>query len=192
MNTAVLNNARKWIKERLSEERYLHSVGSEETAAELAEKFSENIEKAAFAALIHDNAKHIPYDELLKFIQENNFEIEEDVKYNRKILHAHVGACFAQKELGVSAPEVLNAVKYHTTGRADMTTLEKIVFLADKIEPYTREKEFIKQVNNILNETNNINKAVLFCLENTLRSLIDRKLPINHLSFEAWNFYLNC
>ena len=185
-----LEKTRNWVKSRLSEERYLHSLGAEEAARELACRFSADPDKAAFAALIHDNAKDISYEEMLKIIKDYNFEIKENIKINRKILHAYLGAYLAEKELNISDREILDAIKFHTTGRPDMTLLEKIVFLADKIEANTRELDFRDKVLNILNETNNIDKAILYCVDRTIRSLLDRKLLINSITIDVWNNYI--
>lgn len=187
MNT---DYTRDWIKQRLSEERYLHSLGAEETAKELAERFSVDVEKAAYAALIHDNAKCIPYEDALDIIKKNNFRVAEDIKSNKKILHSYLGACLAEKELRIKDEEVLNAVRHHTTGRPNMTMLEKIVFLADKIEANTRDLDFREEVYNILNKDNNIDEAVVLCVDRTIRSLLDRRLIINPITIEVWNYYI--
>lgn len=181
---------REWLKLRLSEEKYLHSLGAEKTARELAERFSEDVEKAALAGLIHDNAKDISYEEMLSIIKENNFDIGEDIKNNQKILHAHLGSFLAEKDLDVKDKEVLDAIKFHTTGKPGMSLFEKIIFLADKIEANTRNLEFREEVLNILEETENIDKAVLFCVERTIKSLLDRKLFINSITIDVWNSYI--
>ncbi len=186
-----LEKIRTWVKSRLSEERYLHSLGTEETARELAYRFSLDPEKAALAGLIHDNAKNISYEEMLLIIKENNFDIEESIKNNQKILHAYLGACLAQKELNIEDNDILNAIKFHTTGRVNMGMFEKIIFLADKVEANTRDIGFRCEVLNILDETNNIDKAVMYCVEQTIRSLLDRKLKINRITIDVWNNYLS-
>lgn len=183
---------RAWVKSRLSEERYLHSLGAEETAKEMARRYSVDEEKAAIAGLIHDNAKDIPYEEMLRIIKENNFDIAEDIKNNQKILHAYLGSYLAAQELNIDDQEVLNAVKFHTTGRPNMGMLEKIIFLADKIEANTRDIDFRCEVLKILNEKdNNVDRAVLYCVERTIRSLLYRKLHINPITIDVWNYYLS-
>jgi len=192
MNSIMnFEKTRAWIKSRLSEERYLHSLGTEQTAKELAQRFGVDEEKAAFAGLIHDNAKNISYEDMLRIIKENNFDMEEDVKTNQKILHAYLGSYLAKKDLNINEPEILDAIKYHTTGRVNMNTLEKIIFLADKIEANTRDIDFRCEVLNILNESNSLDKAVLHCVERTIKSLLDRKLHINSITIDVWNYYLN-
>jgi len=184
---------KKWIKDRLQcdKERYLHSLGAEETARELAVKFGADEEKASLAALIHDNAKCFPYKKLVKIVEENNFPIEDDIKNNHKILHAYAGAYLAKKELGIEDEDVLNAIMYHTTGRVGMSLLEKIVYLADKLEKRTRPPEYRNQINKVLEETNDIDKTILLTIDLTIKSLIDRKLVINFQTVEVWNHLLN-
>ena len=184
MSTDYIYN---WLRQRLNPEKYLHSVGAEHAARELAQMFGSDPEQAACAALIHDNAKDIQYEKALELVKENDFNIEDEIKSNKKIIHAYLGAFIAQKELGINDEEILNAVKYHTTGRAGMSLLEKIVFLADKIEANTREQAFRDHVWSILKNTKNIDKAVLFCVDRTIRSLLDRKLLINTRTIDVWN-----
>ncbi|OGI20341.1 MAG: hypothetical protein A2287_04335 [Candidatus Melainabacteria bacterium RIFOXYA12_FULL_32_12] len=183
----MINDVKKWLKDRLSEERYSHSLGSEEAARELAQRFDVDENKAAYAALIHDNAKCVSTDELLKIINENNLSVSETEKQSTKTLHAPVSAYLAQQELGVNDTDILNAIRYHTIGRIDMSDLEKIVFLADKIEPNTREPEFREKIIQKLNQTNNLDEAILLCYDATIRSLLDRRLIISPETIEVWN-----
>jgi len=178
-----------WISNRLKddEERLSHSLGAEKAAVELAERFGEDKNKAALAALIHDNAKCFSYSELLQIVKENNFVIEQDVLDNHKILHAAVGACLAEKELGIDDKDVLNAIKYHTTGKKNMTLLEKIVYLADKIEVNTRPPEYRNPIVKIIETENDLDAAILLTINYTIKSLIDRNLVINSLTIEVWN-----
>lgn len=187
MNTDYIRN---WIKQRLSEERYLHSLGAEETARNLAERFHVDIEKAETAALLHDNAKCISYEDSLELIKENRFDIPKDIKNNKKLVHAYLGACLAEKELGIKDEEILNAIKHHTTGRPNMTALDKIVFLADKIEANTRDLDYREEVLTVLNQTGKLDEAVRLCVDRTIRSLLDRRLVINPITIEVWNYYI--
>ena len=181
---------KEWIKDRLQcdEERYLHSLGAEEKARELAIRFGADEEKAALAALIHDNAKCFPYKELVKIVEENKFPISQDIIDNHKILHAFAGAYLAQKELGIDDEDILNAIMYHTTGRVEMSLLEKIVYLSDKLETKTRPPEYRDKINKVLEETNDIDKTILLTIDLTIRSLLDRKLVINPQTIDVWNY----
>ncbi|OGH99867.1 MAG: hypothetical protein A2039_03750 [Candidatus Melainabacteria bacterium GWA2_34_9] len=180
---------KEWIKDRLKcdEERYLHSLGAEEKARELAVRFGADVEKAVLAALIHDNAKCFPYKELVKIVEDNKFPIADDIKNNHKILHAFAGAYLAQKELGIDDEDILNAIMYHTTGRVEMSLLEKIVYLSDKLETKTRPPEYLDKINKVLDETNDIDKTILLTIDLTIRSLLDRKLVINSQTIDVWN-----
>jgi len=180
---------KEWIKNKLQcdDERYLHSVGAEEKARELALRFGADEEKAALAALIHDNAKCIKYKELVKIVNNNKFPIPQDIIDNHKILHAYAGAYLAKKELGIEDEDILNAIMYHTTGRVGMSLLEKIVYLSDKLETKTRSAQYRDIINKILEETNNIDKTILLTIDLTIRSLLERKLVINFKTIEVWN-----
>jgi len=180
-------NIKKWLKNRVSEERYNHLLGSELAAKELAKRFGVDVEKAALAALVHDCAKSIPEDEMIKIINENNIVVSEMEIKSRKPLHAPVSSFLAQNELGIQDQEILDAIRYHTIGRVDMSLFEKVVFLADKIESNTRNKEFRTQVYNIINATNNIDDALLICYDATIRSLLDRKFIIDPETVKVWN-----
>lgn len=182
-----------WLREKLvsDNERFWHSVGAEEKARELAQRFGVDAEKAALAALIHDNAKCIPYHELLKIIEENNFPVEEEIKANHKVLHAFVGVYIAKKELGIDDEDVLNAMKFHTTGRAGMSMLEKIVYLADKLEERTRPDSYTDNINHILDETKDLDKTILFTVDITIKSLLERKLQINMETINLWNYLIS-
>jgi len=180
-------NIKEWLKNKVSEERYHHLLGSETAAIELAERFGINPDRAALAALVHDCAKSIPEEELIKIINENNIDVSEMEIKSRKPLHSPVSSFMAKKELGINDQEILDAIRYHTIGRVNMTLLEKIVFLADKIEINTRNKEFRTKVYKILEETNNIDQALLICFDYTLRSLLDRKLIIDPETINVWN-----
>ena len=109
------------LKKELDAARYAHTLGVEKTAREMAEKFGVDEEKAALAGLLHDCAKCMPLDPVMK--------------ESKALMHAVAGAHVAQDVYDVHDPEVLGAIRWHTTGHANMTKLEKIVYLADMIEP---------------------------------------------------------
>ncbi len=181
-----------WLKEKLKEDRYQHVLGAAEIARDLAQRFGINQEKAEIAALAHDAAKCISAEELLNIINENNIQISEMEKSSKKTLHAPVSAYFAKEEFDIDDKEILDAIRWHTLGRVNMTTLDKIVFLADKIEPYTRDKDFREKVYRKLDETNNLDEAVLLCYDATIRSLLDRRMIIAPQTIEVWNNLLSC
>jgi predicted HD superfamily hydrolase involved in NAD metabolism len=177
---------KEWLKKNLSEERYFHTLGTAECAKELAEKYSLNAEKAYLAGLLHDCAKCFSNEKLLNIIQEN-LSVEEAELQNYKTLHAPVSAFIAQTEFNIFDEEILSAIRWHTLGKLDMTDFEKIVFIADKIEPNTREKEYCDKIRTLLAEENGLNKALLKCYKETIKSLVKRNLKICLLTIEIYN-----
>lgn len=177
---------KKWLESNLSAERYSHSLGTAECAKKLAEKFGLNPEKAYIAGLLHDAAKCFSNEKLLEIIHAH-LNVEESELQNYKTLHAPVSAYIVEKDFGVTDKEILSAIRWHTLGKLDMTDFEKIVFLADKIEPNTREEEKTAEIVKYLDEENGLNKAILKCYKNTIKSLVKRDLKICYLTIEIYN-----
>lgn len=175
-----------WLKENLSEERYFHTLGTAECAKELAQNYNLDKEKAYTAGLLHDCAKCFTTEKLLEIIK-GNLDVEESEMLNYKTLHAPVSAYIAEKEFGVCDDEILSAIRWHTLGKTDMTLFEKIIFLADKIEPNTRDKEHIENIREILKEENGLNKALLKLYKETIKSLVKRDLKICLTTIEIYN-----
>ena len=176
----------KWLKENLNEKRYIHTLGTADCAKELAQKFGLNSEKAYLAGLLHDCAKCFSNEKLLDIIHQHlDVEACETLKY--KTLHAPVSAYIAENEFKITDKEILSAIRWHTLGRLDMTDFEKIVFIADKIEPNTRDKEYSDKIRVLLDEENGLNKALLKCYKETIKSLVKRDLKICLLTIEIYN-----
>lgn len=176
----------QWLKENLSEERYIHTLGTAECAKELAKRYNLESEKAYIAGLLHDCAKCFTTEKLLEIIHEN-LQVEESEMLNYKTLHAPVSAFIAAKEFGVTDKEILSAIRWHTLGKINMTDFEKIIFIADKIEPNTRDKEHCAKIRSLLEEENGLNKALLKLYKCTLKSLVKRDLKICLLTVEIYN-----
>lgn len=182
-DTTYINN---WLKENLSEKRYNHTLGTANCARELAQKYKLNPDKAYIAGLLHDCAKCFSNEKLLEIIKEH-LHVEECEMLNYKTLHAPVSAYIAENEFEVTDAEILSAIRWHTLGKLDMTDFEKIIFLADKIEPNTRDKEYTDKIREILKEENGLNKALLKCYKETIKSLVKRDLKICLLTIEIYN-----
>ena len=181
----TIDYIKSWLKENLNEERYEHSLGTAECAKMLAEKYGIDGEKAYFAGLIHDCAKCLHWEETEKIL--HYISLEEGEFENYKTHHAPVGAYLAAEEFGVDDPEILSAIRWHTIGKLDMSLFEKIIFLADKIEIRTRPKEYREPITKMLDEDNGLDKALLLCYENTIKSLVDRKLTICTATIDIYN-----
>lgn len=181
---------KKWLKENLNDERYIHSLGTAECAVELAVKFGLDSEKAYIAGLLHDCTKCFSKEKLKQIINDH-LQVEECEMLNYKTLHAPVSAYIAQKDFGVEDNEILSAIRWHTLGKSDMTTFEKIIFLADKIEPNTREEKYRNEILEILNEENGLNLALLRCYKETIKSLVKRELKICLTTINIYNHLLD-
>lgn len=190
MQMVCIDDIKKYLKENLSEEKYLHSLGTAQASVAIAEKVGFDIEKAYLAGLVHDCAKGMALDELLKCCQKADFEFEEGELENCKVLHAPVGKLIAKEKFGIVDDEILDAIRWHTLGRCEMALLEKIVFLADKIEPETRgSDEYVRRLKN-LDCSNGLEKEIFECYAYTIKSLVDRNLKICSKTIDVYNSLL--
>ncbi|MDQ0254325.1 putative HD superfamily hydrolase involved in NAD metabolism [Evansella vedderi] len=173
------------VKKSLKKRRYEHTIRVTEETERLAQRFNVNVEKARLAAILHDYAKYRPVEEMRKTIKEENLP-GNLLNFGDEILHAFVGAFYVAKELNVDDLGVLDAIRYHTTGRANMSNLEKVVFLADYIEP-GRSFAGIDEVR--LAAETNLDKACFLALRNTINFLVLKQQPVYPETFEAYNDY---
>lgn len=181
----TIDEAKEWLRQNLDEERFEHSLGVAETAAILAEKYYLNQEKSYIAGLLHDCAKCYSKDELLKIIRSLN--VEECELINPKTFHAPAGAYIAKKIFGVNDEEILSAIRWHTIGKLNMTEFEKVIFIADKIEPRTRPESYINSIKPKLDLENGLDMALLECYKGTIKSLVDRNLKICVSTIDIYN-----
>lgn len=123
------------LRHKLSIGRFEHTMGVAYTSGALAMRYGCDMEKAMLAGLLHDCAKQYDNDTLIKKCEKFKLPIEEIERKNPSLLHAKLGAYLAEAKYDVNDPEVLSAIRFHTTGRPDMTLMEKIVYVADYIEP---------------------------------------------------------
>ena len=179
-------NLLKWLESNLTSKRYIHSLGTAECARELAKKFNLDSDKAYLAGLLHDCAKCFPNEKFLEII-DLNLSLEKDELKNPKTLHAPVSAYVAKVDFGVEDEEILSAIRWHTLGRADMTDFEKIIFLSDKIEPRTREKDYVADIKCAVYENNSLDRAMLICYKETIKSLVNRDLKICPVTVDIYN-----
>lgn len=131
----MIKQMKEQLAQNLSEKRYKHSVNVSKTAKELAKKFGCDPEKAKIAGLLHDCARELTSNRLLSTAEAFGIVVGEIERAQSVLLHALIGAKVAEADYGVSDPEILHAIAVHTTGGPNMTILDKIIFLADVIEP---------------------------------------------------------
>ena len=175
------------LKERLTPGRLSHSLGVSETAGKLALQYGTEPEKARIAGLVHNCARELPNNILLQKAQSFGIVISDVELANPSLLHAPVGAHLAKADFGIEDEQVLQAVKRHTTGAPAMTVLDKIVFLADYIEP----NRFFPGVDK-LRETakTSLDDAVIAAYDQTLQFIIAQGGLIHIDSVAGRNFML--
>src|SRR5690606_34869812 len=145
------------VKKQITEHRYKHTLGVMETAIELAQKYGEDKKKAEIAAIFHDYAKFRDKEEMKSIILTQQMD-KELLQYNSELWHAPVGAYLVEKEVNINDTAILDAIRYHTSGRPGMTLLEKIIYLADYIEP-GRHFPGVEEVRDLAKE--DLNKALI-------------------------------
>ena len=178
---------RKEMEKALKADRYEHSLGVAYTSAALAMRFDADVQKALTAGILHDCAKCLSHEEQLKIYKKQDLPVTDSERKNLKLLHAKVGAYLAEKEYGVTDPEILSAIRYHTTGRPGMTKLEKIVFLADIIEPNRR---VFPEMNEIRREIfADLDGGLTLTLKYLLEYLAQSGEEIDPTTEETWRYY---
>ena len=178
----------KVLKKKLTEKRFVHTIGVEYTAASLAFVWGEDLDRARTAALLHDNAKCMSAEDKLKKAKKLGFEITEADEANPDLLHGKIGAYYAKKKYGVDDPDILSAITYHTTGHPDMSLLDKIVFVADYIEP---NRKPVRDMDIIRREAfADIDKCVIHILKNTLEYLQEKGYAIDDMTEKTYFFYV--
>lgn len=177
----------KYLKENLSEKRFAHTMGVAETAKSLAERWGADSHKAFLAGLVHDCAKEIPTDESVKRLRNYGYVPDSIETRSPALLHAPLGAYMAEELFGITDCEVLDAVRYHTTGRKDMTLLEKIVYVADFTEPGRkyRESAEVREISMA-----DIDAAVLAESDAVIKFTIDKGGPVHTDTIIARNSML--
>ena len=183
-----INLIKSKLKEMLGEERLEHSVNTSKIACKLAIKYYYNADKAEVAGLLHDCAKDLDYENLKIMIKEYNVKIDRFITKIPKLLHPLVGAAIAEKEFNIQDPVILSAVRAHSTGAAQMSLLDKIIYLSDKIEPL-RNMVGVEEVREMAEK--DLDRAVLMALDRGIIYLINKNSLIHPVSIEARNSILS-
>lgn len=176
---------RSQVAPMLSSQRMAHTAGCEQEAVQLARRWGENPESAAVAGILHDITKNLGYDEQLILCEKYGIILDIAEKENPKLLHAITGAAKARELFGVP-DAVYEAIRWHTTGKPDMTTLEKIIYLADYIEP-TRDFEGLEKLRSLAYE--DLDRAMALGLEMSLEEIRRQNVEPHRASLEAYLWY---
>lgn len=181
------NQAVDKLSQTLSAKRFGHSLGVSKTAAELAARFAEDVAKAKLAGLLHDCARAIPSNNLLQMAEVFAIVVNDVERCQPVLLHAPLGACLAQKEYGIDDPHILKAIALHTTGGRDLSNLDKIIYLADFIEP-SRDFPGIDKLRSLASE--NLDAAMLAAYDKSLHYVIEQGALIHPATVEGRNYLL--
>ncbi len=142
----ISQKLRKQLEKELKPDRFDHTLGVAYTAASMAFVYGADVEKALIAGYLHDCAKSMSHEEQVKICEKNNIEMAEVERKNHSLLHAKVGMYLARTKYDVYDTDVLNAIRWYTTGREDMSLLEKIIYIADFIEPNRKMLENMAEI----------------------------------------------
>ena len=172
------------LQTRLNDKRYIHSLNVAAAAVLLAKRFGADEDKAYVAGLLHDITKNEADENQLQILQSGGIILTDTQKNNPKLWHAMSGMVYLRDTLGVTDEEILGAVRWHTTGKAGMTLLEKVIFIADYISV---ERDYPDvDVMRRLSETS-LDAAALYALKFSLRHLSEKEKPICEDSVAYYN-----
>nr|WP_209315103.1 bis(5'-nucleosyl)-tetraphosphatase (symmetrical) YqeK [Lactobacillus mulieris] len=175
------------VQANMDEARFRHCQGVSITARKLAKLNNYDEDKAALAGFIHDYAKQVANEEFIRVIKDKNNGFDQDLlNWNRAIWHGIVGTYFIKRELGITDSEILTAIRRHTTGDVEMTTLDKIVFVADYIEP-GRSFSGVDEAREVTFA--NLDDGVGYELAHTLQFLASNRQKIYPKTLAAYNVW---
>lgn len=184
MNTWIMNK----LKDNIGENRFNHSIGVMETAKELAKLYNYNEDKASMAGLLHDCAKFDDKIYLLKRANDFGILLDSVMQLNTELVHGPLGSYIAEWEYNINDKEILDAIYYHTTGRENMTLLDKIIYISDYIEP-GRSFLGVNEIRSVAFE--NLDKGILMAMENTIKFLLSRTKLIHLNTIKARNYMIS-
>lgn len=174
------------LRSRLTADRFVHSLNVADMARELARIYSYDEKKAYLAGLVHDCTKNTPPDEQLRIIKSGGIVLSALEMKNGKLWHALSGSVYIQSEYGIDDGDIISAVRYHTTGRADMTMLEKIIYVADLV---SKERDYPGADELRMTAKGNLEKAVHEGAEFTVNRLTKLNAVIHPDTIKAMNYY---
>ena len=170
----------------LKPKRMPHVLGTEQEAAFLAEKYGADGTAARVAALLHDCTKKLDMDRQLSLCRHYGIDLDPLEQVSLKLLHSKTGAAVARDKFGVSE-EIYNAIYYHTTGKADMTLLEKIIYLADYIEP-SRDFPGVEDLRQAVHA--DLDGGLLRALNDSIQDMRQWGTPVHHNTLDARDYLL--
>lgn len=187
MKQQKIAKIKKKLHYNLDKKRYEHTLGVMYIASAMAMTYEVDIDKALVAGLLHDCAKCIPGEKKIKLCKKHKLPINEFEKRNPGLLHAKLGAYIAKKEYKITDSEILDAITYHTTGRPDMTMLDKIIYIADYIEPNRFAAPNLDDVRKLAFK--DIDACLYKILEDSLVYLNKKNMSVDPMTEQTFQFY---
>ncbi|MBQ7934640.1 MAG: bis(5'-nucleosyl)-tetraphosphatase (symmetrical) YqeK [Lachnospiraceae bacterium] len=187
MKTVDLKKIRKAMEKQQDAKRYEHTLGVAYTATALAMKYGVSLKDAQLAGLLHDCAKCLSDKKKLSICEKHGLPVSEVEMRNPFLLHAKVGGFLARKEYLVQDEDIINAILYHTTGRPDMSTIEKIIFIADYIEPGRKEAPNLTQLRQMAFE--DLDSTLIGILKDTLAYLEKKGGEMDPMTRNTYEYY---
>ena len=182
-----MDDIKKILKGMLSRQTYAHSISTYKTALGLAERFGVSDKKVGLAAILHDCAKSMPYDELIYNVEKYKISVDKLELKTESLLHAPVGSKLASVVFGITDPQILNAIRYHTTAAPEMSDVAKIIYVADFIE-LARGHKGVADARKVAEK--DIDRAMLFILRDKIPRLVKKEVLIHPRSIKALNWFL--
>jgi len=182
-----LESIRKKVRNLLDKERFAHSEAVEKVAAHLAEKWNVSVDKARAAALLHDVSRCMTPEKMLVRARELGIKAGRLEEMEPKLLHAELSSLIARDEFGVTDKDVLSAIEKHTIGSPGMSVLDKIVYLADHIEP-GRNFSGVEKVRKLAEE--DLERAIVASTSAMIAAIIAKGMPVHPGTVETRNYYL--
>ncbi len=186
--TITVEDIKSKLRLSISPRRYKHSENVTEVAVKLAKKYGADTNKATIAGFLHDCAKGKSTKELLELSEKFNIHVDEYKKLHPELLHDEIGACIAKTDYGIEDEEILSAIRYHTMGRENMSLLEKIIFIADYIEP-GRNFPGVEEIRKLAFD--DLDKSILQALDTTLIYLIKIGAIIHPDTIKTRNYFIS-
>lgn len=176
------------LKDYLPEKRWTHSLNVAKAAVRLADLLGCDPYKAEIAGILHDAAKHVKFADVALYCEKYNIHLDDMEKNSTALSHSILGSYIARYEFSIDDENILSAIRYHTTAKPAMNTLEKIIYVADVIE-VGRDYPGVEELREVA-FSGDIDRAVLMALENAIMSVIRKKAPLHMRTIEARNYYL--
>lgn len=182
-----IDKIKKRVQEHLDKLRFEHTLGVMYTAGAMAMCYQADLEKALIAGLLHDCAKCLSSDKKIKLCERYNLTISDSERKNPGLLHAKLGAYLAFSKYDIEDKEIIDAITYHTTGRPEMTLLDKIIYIADYIEPNRTEAPNLPEVRKLA--FTDIDECMYLILKDSLAYLQTKNEAIDPRTEHTYLYY---